>query len=165
MPKKISWHEMVKEILKEIGKNRGYDVSESEKEMMFAKKFAIYEGDKRAKHTLSYKPDVVWKEGHRYRAVFEVEYVNPNRITQTTTKRKYAIGSLMLAYLAMINKSVNSLVFITNSENLCSEIALYLKLAEIEYSEENTFWAVLPVITRSSLKKNLEDYTINKWKL
>lgn len=31
MPKKTSWHEMVKKVLKEIGERRGYDVSESEK--------------------------------------------------------------------------------------------------------------------------------------
>jgi len=165
MPKQVRWHEMVKKVLKQIGENRGYDVSESEKEMLFTSKFTMYDGEQRKKHTLAYKPDVVWKKGHRYRAVFEVEYVNPNRITQTMNKRKYAIGSLMLAYLAMIRKSVRRLVFITNSEDLCNEIANYLKLAEIEYSEENILWVVMPVITRSILKKNLEDFVINDWKL
>ena len=165
MSKQVSWHEMVKKVLKEIGEDRGYDVSESEKEMLFTKKFTMYVGDKRKKHTLAYKPDVVWKKGHRYQAVFEVEYVNPNRITQTTSKRKYAVGSLMLSYLAMINKSFEHLVFITNSENLCNEIAKYLKLAEIEYSEDNIHWVFIDYISRHSLTKELEDVLINKNKL
>ena len=165
MPKQVRWHEMVKKVLKEIGENRGYNVSESEKEMLFTKKFPMYVGDKRKKHTLAYKPDVVWKKGHRYRAVFEVEYMNPNRIIQTTSKRKYAVGSLMLSYVAMINKSVEHLVFITNSENLCNEIVKYLKLAEIEYSEDNIHWVFIDYISRYSLTKELEDVLINKKRL
>ena len=120
---------------------------------------------KEKKHTLAYKPDVVWKKGRRYQAVFEVEYVNPNRIKQTTSKRKYAVGSLMLSYLAMINKSFEHLVFITNSENLCNEIAKYLKIAEIKYSEENIHWMLIHVITRSSITKNLENFLIKKEKI
>ena len=71
----------------------------------------------------------------------------------------------MLAYLAMVNKSVRRLVFITNSEGLCNEIANYLKLAEIEYSEENILWVFIDHISRYSLTKKLEDVLINKEKL
>lgn len=91
--------------------------------------------------------------------------MNPKRTTQTMNKRKYAIGSLMLAYLAMVRKSVRRVVFITNSENLCNEIAIYLKLADIEHSFENILYLMMPYTTRSSLTKHLEDILINEEKV
>jgi hypothetical protein len=41
--KEARWHEMVKEALKEIGEEREYDVSESEKEMILpSKRFRMF---------------------------------------------------------------------------------------------------------------------------
>ena len=80
MPKEARWHEMVKGALKEIGKERGYDVSESEKEMVLVSKFKLFryrskspeldailaDANKRKAYTFSYKPDGVWKKGRSY---------------------------------------------------------------------------------------------------
>ena len=37
------WHKLVKEVLKEIGESRGYDVSESEKEIILASRYRFRE--------------------------------------------------------------------------------------------------------------------------
>lgn len=165
MPKEARWHKMVKDVLKEIGEGRGYDVSESEKEMILASKFKMYDKEKSRIHTFLYKPDVIWKKGHRYRAIFEIEYLNPQRTSQVMAKRKYSIGSFMLGYLAMIKKSVRRLVFITNNEDLCSEIASFQALTPLKYSSETVYYLYETSTSRSSLLKSLEETTIDQWKL
>ena len=164
MPKAPRWHERVKEVLKEIGESRGYDVSESEQEMMLSSKFKMFSGEKRKIHTSSYKPDVVWKKNHEYRAIFEIEYLSPSSNSQLMDKRKYSIGSFMLAYIAMIRKSVKHLVFITNNDRLCEEIAKFIKLAKIQYSR-NIWYLYEPTTRRSSLRKSLEKTLVNEWKI
>ena len=156
MPKEVRWHKMVKEGLEEIGENKGYDVSESEKEIVLASRFKMYVGERRKIYTLAYKPDVVWKKGRRYKAIFEIEYLNPQRTSQIMDKRKYSIGSLMLAYLAMIKKSVRRLIFITNNRNLCSEIASFIQLTPIKFFEENIIYLHASSTSRSDLLKDLE---------
>jgi len=164
MPKEPRWHQLVKEILKEIGESRGYDVSESEKETMFSSKFKMFDYEERKLHTLSFKPDVVWKKNHIYRTIFEIEYVNPRGNLQLMEKRKYSIGSLMLSYLAMIKKSVKHLVFITNSYDLCSEIAKFVELADVKYFD-NIWYVYEPSTRRLSLRKSLKKTLVNEWKI
>jgi len=168
MPKKTSWHEMAKEALKEIGKEWGYSVSESEKELFFASKFRLFnhqisgkgweiirEGaTERKPYTLSYKPDVVWKKEHNYRAIFEIEYL-PQR-KSAMEKRKYAIGSLMLAYLAMVEKSVKSLVFLTNNQNLYREILTFKRIIPLEY-EAFTHTLCVKASNLPNIKKGLNE--------
>ena len=134
MPKEPRWHQTVKEVIKEIGQSREYDVSESEQEMLFSSKFTMFSGKKRKIHTFSYRPDVVWKKNHIYRAIFEIEYLNPRSNLQLMEKRKYSIGSLMFAYIAMMKKSIKHLVFVTNSEDLCEEIAKFIQLTDVKHS-------------------------------
>jgi len=169
MVKEPRWHEMVKEALKEIGKERGYDVSESEKEMVFAsKKFKMFRhqikgrgseiiyGDaaEREVHTLSYKPDCVWKKRRSYRAVFEIEYSNPR--SNAMEKRKYAIGSWMLAYLAMVEKSVRFLVFVTNSKDLYREILTFKRLVPLDYVKDSTRNLYLKARNQLNIKIGLQ---------
>lgn len=61
--REAKWHQTIKDLLKEIGEKDGFDVSESKKETHFTTRFALFEGEKPKKHTLTYKPDVVWKKG------------------------------------------------------------------------------------------------------
>ncbi len=147
MPKKTSWHEFAKKALKEIGKEWGYTVSESENVMFFAKKFSMVslsvriKGQKvtkggaseRKPQTMSYKPDVVWKKGRNYRAIFEIECLDETR--SGIEKRKYAIGSLMLAYLAMIEKSAKCVVFVTNNKSLYREMRIFKGFIPLEYGD------------------------------
>jgi hypothetical protein len=169
MPKVASWHEIAKKALKEIGTEWGYNVSESEKEIVFGTKFSIFrhkitgkgyevirEGAaKRKPHTLSYKPDGVWKKGRNYRAIFEIECLD--EIKRGTAKRKYAIGSLMLAYLAMIKNSVKNVVFVTNNENLYREIKTFKELISLEHGE-----CIICITVKArdplSIKKGIENY-------
>lgn len=167
---------MVMETLKEIGKERGYDVSESEKEIVLASKFRMFRrriegrgweiifGDaaERKAHTFSYKPDVVWKKGHLNRAVFEIEYLNPK--SSAKEKRKYAIGSLMLAYLAMVKKSVRFLVFVTNSMELYREIKTYKELVPLEY-KDRTHTLYLKAGNRFNIKIGLQKFIIETLKI
>jgi len=154
MPKENRWHQTVKQVLKEIGEDRGYNVEESEKEMIFSKRFTIYIGDKKEIHSVSYKPDVVWKKGHQYKAIFEIEYLNPKGTSQLMNKRKYAIGSLMLGYVAMLDKSVDNLYFVTNSEPLCSEMGKLMEFADVK-NFKNVIYLYAEDRARSSLKKEL----------
>lgn len=164
MPKEPRWHQTVKEVLKEIGEGKGYDVSESEQEMLFSSKFKMFNGEKRKVHSFLYKPDVVWKKKHIYRAIFEIEYLNPKSSSQLMEKRKYSIGSFMLAYIAMIRKSVYRLVFITNSDELCQEIAKFNQLANVKFSK-SIWYLSEPSTKRSSLLKSLEETLVNEWKI
>lgn len=158
------WHETVKEVTKEIGERRGYDVSESENEVILASKFQIFANEGRKIHTISYKPDVVWKKRHVYRAVFEIEYSSTEN-AQVVDKRKYSIGSLMLAYMMMNAKSVRRLVFITNSERLCSDVACFLQLSPLKYSAENILYLYVPSTARSSIYDGLTKALIKDLKL
>ena len=154
MPKENRWHEAVKQVLKEIGEDRGYDVEESEQEMIISKRFGMYDHEKREIHSLSYKPDVVWKKRHRYVAIFEIEYLNPKSTSKLMEKRKYAIGSLMLGYVATLHKSIDNLFFITNSEPLCAEMAKLLEFADIKPAKKIAYYYE-PLRTHSILKKDL----------
>jgi hypothetical protein len=164
MPRDSGWHQKVKEILKEIGEEEGYDVSESENEILLASRFKIYDDEKKKIHNLMYKPDVVWKDGHIYRAIFEIEYLNPRSKAQLMDKRKYAIGSLMLGFLAMVQKSVDDLVFITNNEELCVEIAKFVRTTNIEHFD-NISYISEPSSARSTLTKNLKKIVTKDWKI
>lgn len=178
MPKEIRWHKLVKEALKEIGKKRGYDVSESEKEMILADKFKMvkfavgisgsqkydYDVKKRETHTFSYKPDGVWKKGHIYRAIFEVEHLKIRNGSRITAKRKYSIGSFMLAYLAMFQKSASHIVFITDNLNLYREIVTFKQLIPLEH-RKYTHTLFLRASNHPSIKRGLEETLINKWKI
>lgn len=165
MPKQARWHKKVKEVLEEIGRKKGYDVSESEKEVILASKFQMYDGERRKIHTILYKPDVVWKKRQIYRAVFEIEYVNPLKGSQVMDKRKYSIGSLMLAYMMMMKKSVRRTVVITNCKDLCSNIGCFVQLTPLKYSKETILYLYEPNTTRSGLYKSLEETLIDDWKL
>ncbi len=168
---------MVKKALKEIGKERGYDVSESEKEITFASKFRMFrysiEGrgsaliydhalPERKAHILSYKPDCVWKERHLYRAIFEIEYLSPR--SRAMERRKYAIGSWMLAYLTMVNKSMRFLVFVTNSKDLYREILVFKKLVTLEY-KDSTHTLYLKARDQLNIKIGLQEFIIGKLKI
>jgi hypothetical protein len=98
----------------------------------------------------------VWKKGHKYKTIFEIEYLNPKNPEQLMDKRKYAIGSLMLGYVAMLHKSIDTLYFVTNSEPLCGEIAKLIKLANLS-TEERIFYESIPSIAYSTLKKVLTE--------
>ena len=176
MPKEARWHKMVKEALKEIGKERGYDVSDSEKEIVFASKFRmfrhqikgksweiIYGGSaERKPHALSYKPDVVWKKGRHHRAIFEIEYLNPR--SSAMEKRKYAIGSWMLAYLAMVQKSVKFLVFVTNNKDLYREILTFKHLVHPKYMD-STHTLYMKAQNQLNIMVGLYEFLIGKLKI
>ena len=164
MPKETRWHQKVKEALKKLGEEKGYDVSESEQEILLASRFKRFSNEKREIHALSYRPDVVWKKRHIYRAIFEVEYLNPRSKMHLMDKRKYAIGSLMLASLARMQKSVECLVFITNDEALCGEIAKFVQSASIEHLD-NTYYLCSSYTAESSLTKFLRARLMQKWKI
>jgi len=167
---------MVKKALKEIGKERGYDVSESEKEMVLASKFKMFRHEIKGKgwkityggpaerkaHTFSYKPDVVWKKRRSYRAIFEIEYLNPR--SNAMEKRKYAIGSLMLAYLTMVEKPMRFLVFVTNSKDLYREILTFKKLVPLEY-KDSTHTLYLKAHNELNIKIGLQKLIIDKLKI
>ena len=167
---------MVKKALRKIGKERGYDVSESEKEMVFGSRFKMFDfkemfsksklvfsdTDERKVYTLSYKPDVVWKKGQLYKAVFEIEYLDPQG--KLSGKRKYAIGSLMLAYLAMNEKSIKSLIFITNNLSLYREIVTFKNLMSLKYSK-NTHTLCFTADDQPSINYGLQRYIIKEWKI
>lgn len=169
---------MVKEALKEIGKERRYDVSESEKEMVLAEKFSKFDfhlvgkgldvkdygKSKREPHTFLYKPDGVWKKGHIYRAIFEVEHLRARNNSSIMGKRKYSIGSLMLSYLAMVQKSVKYTVFITDNINLYREIVTFKNLIPLKH-RENTYTLCLKANDRYNIKVGLEKTLIDKWKI
>ena len=147
MSKKTSWHEFTKKALKEIGKEWGYAVSESEKVMVIAKTFSMFRhqitgkgyeilrkgAEERESHVLSYKPDVVWKKGRYYKAIFEVECLDERM--SGIKKRKYAIGSMMLAYLAMIEKSAKYLIIISNNESLYRELVKFKHIISLEHED------------------------------
>lgn len=118
--KEGKWHQAIKHILMEMGEKKSYDVSESENEMYFTEKFSMFEGEKREKHTLTYKPDVVWKRGIRYQAIFEIEYLSPSG--QTVEKRKYALGTFLLSLIASHRKGCGKFVVVSNNERLLREI-------------------------------------------
>jgi len=176
MPKEASWHKMVKDTLKDVGKERGYDVSESEKEMVLASKFRMFrhqirgkgreitygDPEERKTHTFSYKPDVVWKKRRFYRAVFEIEYLNPRSIVME--KRKYAIGSWMLGYLAMVKKSVKFLVFVTNNKDLYLEIMTFKKLIPLEY-KDSTHTLYLKAHDQFNITRGLREFIVGKLKI
>lgn len=164
MPKEPRWHQKVKDILKELGEKEDYDVSESEKEILLSSRFKRFVDEKRQIHAFAFRPDVVWKKGHLYRAIFEVEYLSPRSKAQLMEKRKYAIGSLMLAYLAMVQKSIENLVFITNNEALCAEIAKFVQLADIEHFNCISYLAESTNV-RSSLAKSLKKVIAKEWKI
>jgi len=167
---------MAKEALKEIGKERGYNVSESEKEMVLATKFKMFRHQIKGKgweilyggaaerkaHTLSYKPDVVWKKGRFYRAIFEIEYLNQRK--DAMEKRKYAIGSLMLAYLAMVKKSARFLVFVTNNKDLYREILTFKKLIPVEH-KDGAHTLYLKAGNQSNIKIGLQKFIIDTLKI
>lgn len=169
MPRKTSWHEIAKEALKEIGKEWGYAVSESEKEMVFATKFRMFRhrlygkgneiikggASERKPHVLSYKPDVVWKKGRNYRAIFEIEFLDERK--SGIEKRKYAIGSLMLAYLAMVEKSVEELYFVTNNESLCREISTFKQIIPLKH-EDCTYTLFLSAQNPPHIKRGLQEF-------
>ena len=164
MPKETRWHQRVKDVLKELGEKEDYDVSESEQEILLSSRFKRFTDEKREIHALAYRPDVVWKKGHICRAIFEVEYLNPRSKAQLMEKRKYAIGSLMLAYLATHQKSVKNLVFITNSEALCAEIAKFVQLLDMGKSDSICYLAV-STSTRSTITRDLKKTLLKEWKI
>ena len=178
MPKQARWHEKVKQALKEIGKERGYNVSESEKEMVLAAKFKMFDFkiktygsqryeldiEKRKPHTFSIKPDGVWKKGHIYRAIFEVEYLKASNSQKPMGKRKYSIGSFMLSYLAMIQKSIKYTAFITNNENLYREIVTFKHLIPLKH-RKNTYTLCLKASDQPSIKQGLEETFVKEWKI
>jgi len=107
--------------LKEIGKKNGFDVSTSEQEIHFTERFALFEDEGREKHTLTYKPDVVWKKGVKTHAIFEIEYLNPKG--NISEKKKYALGTFLLGLVASCISSCRDFILITNRDDLCKEIA------------------------------------------
>lgn len=173
----MRWHEMVKEALKETGKERGYDVSESEKEMVLAEKFREFHFElvgavsdvkdygkaRREPHTFSYKPDGVWKKGLIYRAIFEVEHLRARNSSSIKAKRKYSVGSFMLSYLAMIKKSARHTVFITDNRILYHEIVTFKQLILLGY-RKRTHTLFLKADNPYNIKVALEKPLINKWK-
>jgi hypothetical protein len=164
MSKGTSWHQTVKEVLKELGKKKNYDVSESEQEILLASRFKRFTGEKRQIHELVYKPDIVWKKGHIRQAIFEIEYLNPTSEAQLMEKRKYSIGSLMLAYLAIHQKSIQNLIFVTNSEALCTEIAKFVQL--LDSGETNYIWYISePSLKKSTITRSLEETILKDWKI
>jgi hypothetical protein len=166
LPEETRWHEMAKEVIQEIGKQRGYSVSESETEMILATRLRRYKDENREIQTLKYKPDVVWKQGHIYRAIFEIEYLNPDWDSQLMNKRKYAIGSIMLAHAAMLSKSISRLVFVTNSKVLCDEIAIFLKTAKPQkYSTQKVYYIYNPTNIRQDLMTHFYKWMVSRWKL
>jgi len=148
----MNWHERVKRVLKEIGESRGHDVSESEQEMFLTRRVSLYIGDEVKLHTLTYKPDVVWKKGGKYYAIFQIEYLKATQ--QATEKRKYALGSLLLAALSAREKACNKVIFVTNNENLCNEIGKFVRFSEgwIEDFETTDYHIVEPT-TYKDIKK------------
>jgi len=118
--REAKWHEFIKERLKGIGEKSGFEVSESENDMYFTIKYPLFCGDSAEKHTLTYKPDVVWKKGMQYRTIFEIEYLNPK--SQSLDKRKYVLGTFILGLIAAYEKSCKNFVLITNREDLCKEV-------------------------------------------
>jgi len=120
------WHQFVKASLKEIGEKNGFDVSESEKEMYFPVKFALFNGDSAEKHILTYKPDIVWKKGINYHVIFEIEYLDPK--SRILDKRKYVLGTFLLGLIALSEKSCKNLVLITNRETLVEDSGTCYKI-------------------------------------
>ena len=148
------WHQTVKLVLKNIGSQRGFDVSESEAEFIFPAKFQQFIGDRRKIHTIICKPDVVWKKSYKYRAIFEVEYSSAIEESRFLEKKKYCIGSLMQAILFMYNKTADYAVFITNSEQLHESMKTFLKLISIR-DDQNIIILYEPNRGRSTITRNL----------
>ena len=164
MSKRAGWHQIVKEVLKELGQKKNYDVSESEQEILLASRFQRFADEKRQIHELAYKPDILWKKGHIRQAIFEVEYLNPRSEPQLMDKRKYSIGSFMLAYLATHQRSIKNLVFITNSEALCGEIAKFVQL--LDFGKTDHIWYLAePSTKKSTITKSLKKTILDEWKV
>lgn len=152
--KKTSWHQRVKEVLKEIGESRGYDVSESEQEIHFTKRVSIYIGDPIKLHTLTCKPDVVWKKGDKYRAVFQIEHAENG-----VEKRKYALGNLFLTLISLRKKSWSKLIYVTNNESLCDEIGKFVKFSAdwIENLNKIEYHWITGSTSYVRIRKDLQD--------
>jgi len=118
--RETKWHQSVKELLKEIGERNDFNVSESETEMYFPIKYKLFGGEPAEKHILTYKPDVIWKKGMKYYAIFEIEYLNPK--SQFLDKRKYVLGTFLLGLTALHEKSCKNFVLVTNKEILCEDV-------------------------------------------
>ena len=120
------------------------------------------EASKRKVHTLSYKPDGIWKKGRSYRAIFEIEYLNPR--SRGIEKRKYAIGSWMLAYLAMIQKSAKFMVLVTNNADLYREITTFRYLVRHEYMG-STHALYLKAGNKFNIMVGLKQFIVGKLKI
>ena len=156
-----TWHELVKQVLKDLGTQKGYDISESETEVILSSKFQLFSGDRRRIHSIICKPDVVWKKAHRYQAVFEVEYSNATEEPRLLEKKKYCIGSLMQAYMVMCYKSAKQAVFITNSERLHENMLCFLQLAPIKF-KENIIVLQETNTTQATIAQNLSTILSNE---
>lgn len=94
--------------------------------MYFPIKFALFEGETPKKHILTYKPDVVWKKGIRYYAIFEVEFLPRGQVE----KKKYSVGTFLLGLIALCEKGCRNLTLITNSDILCKEIGTCFQILD-----------------------------------
>lgn len=174
--REAKWHQTIKNILMEIGERNGFDISESEREMYFTTKFALFEDESRKKHTLTYKPDVVWKKGIKYHAIFEIEYLNPRG--QIVEKKKYSLGTLILGLIASCEKSCRNFTLVTNRDVLCKEIATCFEILDKkkilgeDFKKSIIFRYYSFDSTRDKrfknyayLKKELEEYVSEDFKL
>lgn len=164
--RETKWHQHVKESLKEIGEKSGFDVSESETEMYFPVKYKLFRGDSAEKHMLTYKPDVVWKKGVQYYAIFEIEYLNPK--SQFLDKKKYVLGTFLLGLTALHEKSCQSFILITNKKILwedvmtCYEILKKKKIFSEDYFKSTE---VMCFCYDPSINKKFRDPTYLKKEL
>jgi len=147
-------------MLIEIGEQNNYDVSDSEKEMYFTRKFSMFEGESTRKHTLTYKPDVVWKKGMKCHAIFEIEYANPK--SQIIEKKKYALGTFLLGLIASQEKNCGNFIIVSNSRNLLEELITSWEV--MDFIKEDfapvSFWSFDP-----SEDKRFRDYVYLKKQL
>jgi len=118
--RETKWHQYVKKLLKEFGKEKGFDVSESETEMYFTVKYKLSDEDSAEKHVLTYKPDVVWKKEGKYVAIFEIEYLNPK--SQFLDKKKYVLGTFLLGLTALHEKLCPNFILVTNKKILWENV-------------------------------------------
>jgi hypothetical protein len=148
------WHQTVKRALRDIGTQHRLDVSESEKEFYFPSKFQQFSNERRRLHSVTCKPDVIWKKAYKFRAVFEIEYVNSNDESESLDKKKYCIGSLMQAVTFMYHRSADYAVFITNSRQIHEAMMTFLRLLALR-DDENIIILYEPSRTRPTIMRNL----------
>lgn len=151
----MNWHERVKKALKEIGESRDYDVSESEQEMHLTKRVSLYVGEGQELHTLTHKPDVVWKKAGKYHVIFQIEYLKGTQ--QIPQKSKYALGNLLLAFMSLKEKSCNRLIFLTNNEDLCEEVGKFVKFSQDWIQNfDKVRYQIVEATTYKDIKKELQ---------